>query len=175
MGRPGDRMRYVRRTPCTSAAPRTSCPFLYAQGASAVMDILKCFHMFLTIPAERKNMGPIHPLSGAHHWYATCPMGTRNSPGASGRAGNAFIRMLVEGCPLLHGTPRRNEFLIRLAGEPFNACFGTGRIEIGDDRRPVCRSWIHVDDVLLHRLSTMAVGEVLTFEMDLALELGLVC
>jgi hypothetical protein len=74
--------------------------------------------MFPTVPSERKYMGLIHPATGAHYVYATCPMGTRNSPGATGRFGNAFIRMTLEGCPRFHGMARRNDFLCRLAGEP---------------------------------------------------------
>jgi hypothetical protein len=131
--------------------------------------------MFPTVPAERKYMGLIHPRTGVQYCYATLPMGTRNSPGASGRFGNAFMRMLVGGCRLFQGTPRRNDFLCRLAGEPFDPTIGTGRVEITDEGKPTCRSWLHVDDLLLHATDKEDVGEALNFTMDLALELGLIC
>jgi hypothetical protein len=151
-GKTGGQNEVCTSDPVHLGGPQDILPFLYTGGASAVIDILKFFHMFPTVLGERKFMGLIHPRTGVHYWYATCPMGTGNSPGASRRFGNAFIRMLVEGCPLLHGTPHRNDFLSRLAGKPFNAGYGTGRIELTADRRPVCRSWIHVDDILLHGL-----------------------
>jgi hypothetical protein len=132
------------------------------------------FYMFPTVKAERKYMGLIHPKTGEHFCYATCPMGT-GSPGASGRFGNAFMRMLVDGCPLFQGTARRNDFLCRLAGEPFDPDMGTGRVEITTKGQPTCRSWIHVDDILLHGQRRREVNCALTHAMNLALELGLIC
>jgi hypothetical protein len=52
---------------------------------------------------------------------------------------------------------------------------GTRRVEIRPDGRPVCRSRIHVDNILLHGMVWEDVAEALTATMDLALELGLIC
>jgi hypothetical protein len=161
--------------PVHLGGPDDILPYLYTGGVSAVIDISKFFHMFATVPSERKYMGLIHPKTGVHYCYATCPMGTRNSPGASGRFGNAFMRMLVSGCALFHGKARRNDFLSRLAGEPFDPSMGTGRIEITAEGKPACRSWIHVDDIMIHGTCGQDVGSVLTYTMNLALELGLIC
>jgi hypothetical protein len=174
-GKSGGQNDVCSSDPVHLGTPEDVLPFLYTGGFSAVIDISKFFHMFLTVPSERKYMGLIHPKTGEHYCYCSCPMGTRNSPGASGRFGNAFMRMLVNGCGLFHGTPRRNDFLSRLAGEPFDPSMSTGRVEITQEGKPTCRSWIHVDDILLHGTSKDDIGNALDFTMDLALELGLVC
>jgi hypothetical protein len=175
-GKSGGQNDVCSSDPVHLGTPDDILPFLYSGGVSAVIDISKFFHMLPTVKGERKYMGLIHPKTDVQYCYATCPMGTRNSPGASGRFGNAFMRMLVEGCHLFQGTPRRNDFLCRLAGQPFDPGFGTaGRVEITKDGTPTCRSWIHVDDVLLHGTRTAEVDEALTHTMDLALELGLIC
>jgi hypothetical protein len=84
-------------------------------------------------------------------------------------------RMLADTCPLSHGVARRNDFLCRLAGEPFDSRLGTGRVEINKDGKPVCKSWIHVDDIKIHGQSKDDVGGALNHTMDLALRLGLIC
>jgi hypothetical protein len=174
-GKSGGQNDVCSSDPVHLGTPDDILPFLYSGGTSAVIDISKFFHMFPTVPSERKYMGLIHPKTDTHFCYATCPMGTRNSPGASGRFGNAFMRMLGEGCHLFRGSPRRNDFLSRLAGDDFDPRFGTGRVEITPHGRPACRSWIHVDDILIHGTRKADVTEALTYTMDLALELGLVC
>jgi hypothetical protein len=102
---------------CSSDLVHLGTPddILYSGGFSAVIDISKFFHMFPTVSSEQKYMSLIHPRTGMLYIYATCPMGTRNSPGGTGRFGNAFIRMLSNRCLLFQGTPRRNDFLCRLA------------------------------------------------------------
>jgi hypothetical protein len=95
-------------------------------------------------------------------------MGTRNFPGATGRFGNAFIHMLVEGCPRFQGTARQKAFLCRLAGEAFDPTLGTGCIESTNHGRPTCKVWIHVNDILLHGRSHWEVEESLMYTMDLA-------
>jgi hypothetical protein len=158
--------------PVHLGTPDNILPYLYTCGVLAIIDISKFFHMFPTVSSERKY---IPPLTGEHYCYATCPMGTQNSPGASGQFGNAFMRMLVGGCALFQGTPQRNGFLSHLAGEPFDPGLGTGRVEITANGKAACRSWIHVDDILLHGTSRENFGKALDHTMNLALELGLVC
>jgi hypothetical protein len=44
----------------------TQATFLYTKGVLAVIDISKFFHMFSTVPSERKYMGLVHPKMGEH-------------------------------------------------------------------------------------------------------------
>ena len=56
-------------------------------------------------------MGLLHPKTGEIYYYGTLPMGTRNSPGASGRFGAAFIRMILENTDLFGGVPVDNSIV----------------------------------------------------------------
>jgi hypothetical protein len=89
-GKSGGQNDVCSSDPVHLGTPDDILPFLYTGGFSAVVDISKFFHMFPAVPSKRKYMGLTHPGSGEPFCYATCPMGTRNSPGASGRFGNAF-------------------------------------------------------------------------------------
>lgn len=91
-----------------------------------MINISKFFHMFLTALEERKFLGLIHPKTEEHFWYATFPMGTRNSPGTSRHFGKAFMHMLREGCPHFHRKAQHNNFLFWLDGRPFDPGWGTG-------------------------------------------------
>ena len=94
--------------PCHMTSPDHILPYLYSGGFSASLDLSKYFHMFLTKPEEHKYMGLIHPGTGDTYIYRTLPMGTRNSPGASGRLGAAFIREVMETSDLFGGLPVDN-------------------------------------------------------------------
>jgi hypothetical protein len=83
-GKSGGQNDVCSSNPVHLGAPNDILPFLYTGGVSAVIDISKFFHMFPAVASERKYMGLIHPKTGVQYCYANCPMGTRNSPGASG-------------------------------------------------------------------------------------------
>lgn len=106
--------------------PGDILPFLYHGGWSAVIDASKFFHMFRTLVHECPYLGMIHPSSGDTYVYHRLPMGTRNSPAAACRFGNAFIRFIVENCPLFQGTPVHNDFVSQLQGTPFHSEWGGG-------------------------------------------------
>jgi hypothetical protein len=69
---------------------------MYPGGFSSVIDASKFFHMFLTVDEERRFMGIIHPHTGDHYWCTRLPMGSSNSPAASGRFGAAFLRLFFK-------------------------------------------------------------------------------
>ena len=72
-------------------SPDQILPHLYTGGWSGIVDASKYFHMFKTRKDEQKYFGLVHPSTNEMYVYNTFPMGTRNSPGASGRFGSAFI------------------------------------------------------------------------------------
>ena len=64
---------------------------LYSSSWFSVVDASKYFHMFCTQFDEQKKLGIIHPGIGVMYVYNHFPMGTHNSPGASGLFGAAFV------------------------------------------------------------------------------------
>ena len=91
--------------PCHMTSPDYILPYLYSNGWSATLDLSKYFHMFLTRAREHKYMSLEHPSTGAMYVYRTLPMGTRNSPGSSGKFGVAFIRLVIDTSDLFQGIP----------------------------------------------------------------------
>ena len=91
--------------PCLMTNPDYILPYLYTNTFSATLDLFKYLHMFLTKVSEHKYMGLEHPGTGTTNIYKTFPMGTRNSPGASGRFGAAFLRIIMNSSDPVHGTP----------------------------------------------------------------------
>lgn len=150
-------------------------PMLCPNGYSAVIDASKFFHMFRTKPEERKYMGLIHPRTLEHWWYAGFPMGSTNSPGASGRFGAAFLREVIDTNPDFQGLPMDNNMASHLRGLGYDPSLGIGRILIGKDGRPALLLWIHVDDVFLHGPTEDKVNAGMTHLLDTAVRLGLIC
>jgi len=158
--------------PVHLSQPQDILPHLYPGGYSTVIDASKFFHMFRTRAAERKYMGMLHPSTGEHWWHTRFPMGSTNSPGASGRYGAGFLRFIREHCPLFQGHPRLNSML---SGGGFDPALGEGRVLVDDDGSPALLIWIHVDDVFLHGPDGGKVEAGLNYVMDTALRLGLIC
>ena len=136
--------------PCHMTSPDHILPFLYKGGVSATLDLSKYFHMFLTREAEHRFMGLIHPRTGKKYVYRTLPMGTRNSPGASGRFGAAFIRAVMDSSDLFKGSPIDNSVQQYFVNRIYHPTHGEGRVLIGSDGLPVVLIWLHVDDILIH-------------------------
>jgi hypothetical protein len=150
-------------------------PLLCPNGWSGVIDASKFFHMFRTRPDERKYMGLIHPVTGEHLWYERFPMGSTNSPGASGRFGAAFLREVIDTDSRFQGLPRDNSMESHLRGLGYDPSLGIGRILIGSDGLPALLLWIHVDDVFLHGPTENKVNAGMTHLLDTAVRLGLIC
>lgn len=150
-------------------------PLLCPNGYSGVIDASKFFHMFRTKPDERKYMGLIHPVTGEHLWYERFPMGSTNSPGASGRFGAAFLREVIDTDPRFRGVPMDNNMASHLRGLGYDPTVGIGRILVGEDGLPALLLWIHVDDVFLHGPTEDKVNAGMTHLLDTAVRLGLIC
>lgn len=148
--------------------------FLYRGGWSGTLDCSKFFHMFATREDERHLMGMLHPSTNAPLWYQRLPMGTRNSPAASGRFGASFLRRIRQH-PLFRGTERDNTFVQRLRSQPYQEGVGTGRIQIGSDGLPVCLIWIHVDDLFIHGPTFTKTSAAMRYVMDETVRVGLIC
>ena len=185
-GQPGqyrciaDMKRGLQNDVCVSDPVHLTCPDdilprLYPGGFSAVVDASKFFHMFPTREDERQYMGMIHPLTELHYWYSRLPMGSRNSPGASGRFGAALLRVLQASSVDFQGHPSQNDFVAYIRDQGYDPALGTGRVLLGEDGEPSLLIWIHVDDILLHGPTYAKVRRGLDHIMDVALRLGLIC
>jgi hypothetical protein len=156
--------------------PDDILPFLYPEGYSAVVDASKYFHMFPTRKDERKYLGIVHPITDETLCYLRLPMGTRNSPSASGRFGALFMRLMISESEDFQGDPKPNDFSSKwMADETFDPKMGVGRVEIGKDGLPKVQAWIHVDDILLHGPTYEKTSRALSHLMDMALRVGLIC
>ena len=131
--------------------------------------------MFRTVPKERLYLGIIHPVTGEYLYYDRLPMGTRNSPAASGRFGLSFVRELLCHGSLFGGLACNNSLSSQLSGLPYDCNLGEGRVMLGEDGLPGVLVWLHVDDLLLHGPTPEKVGRALTLVMDEALRMGLIC
>ena len=86
-GKCGEQHDFCVADPCHMTIPDLILSYLYKGGYSASLDLSTYFHMFLTKPEEHKYMGITHPGTEETYVFITLPMGTRNSPGDSGRFG----------------------------------------------------------------------------------------
>ena len=107
--------------------------------------------------------------------YNTFPMGTRNSPGASGRFGAAFLRYVVDKFPVFQGTPVDNSPITYFRKTVYHPEYGEGRVLIGSDGEPVVLVWIHVDDILIHGPSFEKLVTAMNALLDTTVQLGLIC
>ena len=120
-------------------------------------------------------MGLIHPKTGKLYVYGTLPMGTRNSPGASGRFGAAFIRMILETSPLFQGKAVDNSIQQYFTKTVYHPTLGEGRVLMGSDGLPVVLIWLHVDDIFIHSPTLDKLKKALDHIMAITVKLGLVC
>ena len=112
-------------------SPDHILPCMYPGGYSATLDLSKYFHMFLTHPEKFKFLGLTHPGTGEPKVYGTLPMGTRNSPGASGKFGSAFIHVVIDTSTLFHGTPIDDSLQQYFAKKVTHPKYGEGRVLLG--------------------------------------------
>ena len=162
--------------PCHMTSPDHILPYLYKKGSSCTLDLSKYFHMFLTDPAEHRYMGLKHPDGGNTYVYRTLPMGTRNSPGASGKFGAAFIRTVIETSDLFGGTPVDASIQQYFSNNGIShPTFGEGRVLLGPDGEPAVLLWLHVDDILIHASSLHKLEAAMAHIYNTILRLGLIC
>jgi hypothetical protein len=161
--------------PVQMSCPDDILPFLYPEGFSAVVDASKYFHMFKTREDEYQYLGIIHPGTGEVLCYYRLPMGTRNSPGASGRFGAAFLREIGRTSPDFKGTVVINDFTSGWNGEGYDPKLGIGRVLISEDGQPAILIRIHVDDIFIHGPTEAKCNRALDHVMATAIRLGLIC
>ena len=161
--------------PCQMTSPDHILPHLYTNGWSGVIDASKFFHMFRTQDEEKKYLGLIHPRDNSMWVYETLPMGTRNSPGISGRFGAAFLRRVIDKFPTFQGTPVDNSIMAYFTKKLYHPDYGEGRALVGTDGIPIVIVWIHVDDILAHGPTLAKLSKGLKILLDTTVELGLIC
>ena len=161
--------------PCQMTSPDHILPLLYNGGWSATLDISKYFHMFPTKREEKAYFGLIHPGTGKMHVYDGFPMGTRNSPGASGRFGAAFTRMIIDSSDLFQGEPVDNSIQQYFVHQPLHPTYSDGRVLIGNDGLPTVILKMHVDDIFIHGPTRTKLISALNYVLDQTVRLGLIC
>ena len=102
-------------------------------------------------------------------------MGTRNSPGTSGRFGAAFIRVILDNTELFGGDPVDNsiqQYFVKKFSHPI---LGEGRVVLGKDGLPAVLIWLHVDEILIYGSTLGKLEAALNYIMDMTVKLGLIC
>lgn len=162
--------------PVQMTAPEHILPHMYRGGYSTILDMSKYFHMFKTVESEQAYMGVFHPRDGEAFKYGQCPMGSRNSPGGTGRSGFSFIRYIIENSPLFSRDRFENNSFVNLFEERkvYDPDKGEGRIFFSPDGTLAILIWLHVDDILVHGPTKEKVEEALTYVVSTAMYFGLV-
>jgi hypothetical protein len=164
--------RGLRARSCSPPQPGDILLNLYTDGWSATIDASKFFHMFKTVAAERTFMGIIHPLTELEYWYDRFLIGSSNSPGNSGHLGAAFLQLIIDNCHEFQGCAILNHPLLNGS---YNPCMDKRCVLVGLDVLPAILICINVDDVFVHCPSKYKLMAGLTFIVDTAVRLGLIC
>ena len=148
---------------------------MYTGGFSAVVDASKFFYQFPVREEDQKYFGVVHPLTGDHLAYTGLPMGSGSSPGLAGRFGLAFVRMLQELSSDFSNEARLNCWWSSLTCDGYDPSLGHGFSLHQVDGSPSVKIWVHVDDFLLHGPTLESTRRALTFFLDKALDVGMLC
>jgi hypothetical protein len=148
---------------------------MYSGGFSAVADASKFFYQFPTHPLDRPFLGLLHPVTGILYQYYGLPMGGANSPALASRYGLSFIRMLREKSADFQGAAAANCWWTGFAstGE-YNPELGYGYVLTSADG-PAVKIWVWVDDFLIHGPTYEKTARALTFFLNTAVDVGLLC
>ena len=136
--------------PIYLASHQDILPRMYAGGWTAIADMSKYFHNYLTLLEERDLMGVVHPVTGQHYSWSGLPMGSTNSPAISCRIGEGALELLRAENPLFHGRPHENTWRRALDGHKYDPQLGHGRLLLQDNGRPVAWVVAFVDDFAIH-------------------------
>ena len=148
---------------------------MYTRGFSAVVDASKFFYQFPVRHEDQKYFGVIHPLTGEELLYCGLPMGSGSSPGLAGRFGLAFVRRLKEQGPSYVKSANPNCWWTSFTDDGFDPHLGYGFSLHGQDGSPAVKIWVHVDDFLIHGPTLEATERALSFFLDKAVDVGLLC
>lgn len=146
---------------------------MYHGGWTAVADASKFFYQFPSHPDDQPWLGLIHPLTGKHHVWCGCPMGSGSSPALAGRYGLAFVRLLRERSEWFHTTPTANCWWSELREEGYDPKRGYGFSLSRTDGKPSVRIWVFVDDFCIHGPDKASTEAALAAFLDLAVDVGL--
>ena len=174
--RRGGQNEYCSADPIWLPSTRDILPHLYRGGWSAVADMSKYFHNFLTLPQEHELMGVIHPGTGEELWCRMCPMGSCNSPATACRIGEGALEDLRRNTQTLWGdTVIENTWYHGLRSGDFKAEWGQGRILLRKNGKPVAQVCGFVDDFFIHGIDQADCHETLNAFMDMTVRLGFIC
>ena len=148
---------------------------MYQGGYSAVVDASKYFYQFRTHPADRPYLGTIHPVTGKVYVYCGLPMGATNSPAASCRIGQSFLRLLRTKHEVFGTRSKENTWYSGFRGEGYQSGLGYGIVIERPYGQPAVRLWVHVDDFLVHGPDWESTALALKLFLDTAVDVGLLC
>ena len=148
---------------------------MYTGGFSAVVDASKFFYQFPVRPEDQMFFGVVDPGNGEHLAHEGLPMGSGSSPGLAGRFGLAFIRMLKEQGRMFASNRTPNCWWTSLTETGYDPSQGYGFAVTRADGGAAVKIWVHVDDFLLHGPDWESTSEALTYFLDKAVDVGLLC
>jgi hypothetical protein len=170
----GGQNAHIGKDPVFLHQPEAILTQMYAGGYTAVADASKFFYQFPTVPAERKYLGLLHPVTGQMYEYLGLPMGSSNSPAIAGRMGASFFRLLTQERPdLFDGVGEFNTWYEGLNGNGYSPALGHGLVLRSTDGLPAVKIFIHCDDFCVHGPSHAKTVAALNALMDQALTVGL--
>jgi hypothetical protein len=170
----GGQNAHIGKDPVFLHKPEAILSQLYAGGYTAVADASKFFYQFPTVPAERKYLGLLHPVTGAMYEYLGLPMGSANSPAIAGRMGASFFRLLTQEHPeLFNGVGEFNTWYEGLNGRGYSPSLGHGLVLRSTDGLPAVKIFIHCDDFCVHGPTYAKTIAALDALMDRSLDVGL--
>jgi hypothetical protein len=170
----GGQNAHIGKDPVFLHQPEAILTQMYAGGYTAVADASKFFYQFPTVPAERKYLGLLHPVTGEMYEYLGLPMGSSNSPAIAGRMCASFFRMLTQQHPeLFGGIGQFNTWYEGLIGNGYSPALGHGLVLLSTDGLPAVKIFIHCDDFCVHGPSHAKTVAALNSLMDRALDVGL--
>jgi hypothetical protein len=170
----GGQNAHIGKDPVFLHKPEAILSQMYAGGYTAVADASKFFYQFPTVPAERKYLGLLHPVTGEMYEYLGLPMGSSNSPAIAGRMGASFFRLLTQNHPeLFGGVGKFNTWYEGLNGNGYSPDLGHGLVLLSTDGSPAVKIFIHSDDFCVHGPTHAKTVAALDALMDQALDVGL--
>lgn len=148
---------------------------MYTGGWTSIVDASKFFYQFKTRPEDYPYLGIIHPRTGEEYTWWNLPMGSTNSPSCAGRYGLALLRLIQEKFTSNSGHMKANCWWTGLVSQDYNPALGHGYVLTRKDGGPAVRFWVHVDDFCIHGPDKRSTEEALSFFLDTALDVGMLC
>jgi hypothetical protein len=165
----------IGKDPVYLTQNRSILAMMYAGGWSAVTDASKQFHNFATKSEERKDLGCIHPITGAKLVYCGLPMGSASSPAISCRITNGGMRTIRDLESVFQSKIQTNTWETAMQDGYYNPQKGHGQVLMGSDGLPAALIWVMVDDYLIHAPTERKCREAFTVFMNHMVRLEFIC